>query len=73
MQGSNGRSVLDLHFNKQMLQYDMVHNVSVIYANGLFFDFDDYSENAESEKYKNLKPIKLTIARCVKQNLHYAV
>lgn len=51
----------------------MVHNVSVIYANGLFFDFDDYSENAESEKYKNLKPIKLTIARCVKQNLHYAV
>ena len=68
-----GRAVLDIRFDKRLLMYDINRNTTVIPADGLMMDFDDYDDVAESKQYRNLRPQSLSFTRCMAKNLHYVV
>lgn len=74
MYNAAGRSVVDVRYDKRTLVYDINRNTTVIPAEGLAFDFDDYDEDsAETKAYKELKPQSLTFTRRKMNNLHYMV
>ena len=69
-----GHAVMDVRVDKRMLTYDIQHNVTVVPAEGLELEFDDYDEESEEVKaYMGLKPVSLTFKRRRMRNLHYMV
>ena len=73
MYDNAGHGVLDVRFDKNMIMYDMSTNTSVIPAEGLLLDVDDYEEDDKPSKYRCVKAKYLSFSRCNVKNLHYAV
>lgn len=72
MYNDAGVSVLDVKFDKGFVMFDSVRGVTVIPAEGLHLDFDDYDEeDAKTKIYKDLKPSYMSFTKCNVKNLHY--
>lgn len=73
MYDQTGNSVADVRFNKHMLVYDVNRNVTVIHADGLLMDFDDYEDRPGAKPIMDCKPVNMTFSRRMARNLHYMV
>ena len=73
MYNNSGQEVLDVRYDKSQIMYDMTSNATVIPADGLMIDCEDYESDDNPSKYRGVKPLYLRFTKCNTKNLHYAV
>ncbi len=72
MYNEAGIAVIDVRFDKVNLMFDSARGLTVIPAEGLQLDFEDYDEDdAKTKPYKLLKPSYMSFTKCNVKNLHY--
>lgn len=72
MYNEAGIPILDVKFDKTNIMFDSVRGVTVIPAEGLQLDFDDYDEdNAKTKRYMSMTPSHMSFKKCSVKNLHY--